>query len=380
MKKVLAIATAGMIALGVAIAWLFVHSAPAASTAREAVHAVPVVVAPVIQRDMPLSVTALGTVQAFNSVLVKPRVDGTLDQVAFVEGKAVHRGDLLAQIDPRPYQAQLQAAQAQKAHDAAQLANTERDIQRYTYLASQKIYPQQQLDTTRSQADALKATVAQDQAQIDNARVQLEYTTIRAPLDGLTGARLVDAGNMVHATDTTGLVLITQVHPIYVSFNLPQDALPALLSARAHGAVAVIASNRDASQLLDHGELSLIDNQIDATTGTIHCKATFANQQETLWPGQFVSLRIVLSTQHNALTVPSAAVQQGSNGNYVFVIKPDNTAELRQVNVASNENDTSVITRGLNQGDRVVVQGQFKLEDGTAVRIAGDAARDGTAP
>jgi membrane fusion protein, multidrug efflux system len=366
-------AASGVLLLGVGLAWLIVHPSPAVSATGVHAPAVPVVVAEVLQQEAPLTVTAPGTVQAFNSVLVKPRVDGTLDRVAFTEGQAVHRGDLLAQIDPRPFQAQLQAAQAQKAHDEAQLANQQRDIGRYTYLANQKIYPQQQLDSARATAAELKATVAQDQAQIDNARVQLDYATIRAPLDGLTGARLVDAGNMVHATDTTGLVLITQVQPIYVSFTLPQDVLPALLNARAHGAVAVVASNRDASQQLDSGVLSLIDNQIDPTTGTIHCKATFGNSKQTLWPGQFVSLRIVLATQQNALTIPSAAVQQGNNGDYVFVVKKDNTAELRPVTVASNENDVSVVSHGLVKGERVVVQGQFKLEDGSTVHITDES-------
>ncbi|MFC3652416.1 efflux RND transporter periplasmic adaptor subunit [Dyella humi] len=327
------------------------------------------IVAPVERRDAPRVLPAIGTVQAFNTVLVRPRVDGTLDQVAFVEGQRVHRGDLLAQIDPRPFETQLHAAVAQKAHDAAQLANVERDLTRFSYLASQKIYPQQQLDSARAQAEELKATVALDQANIDNASVQLGYATIRAPLDGLTGARLVDAGNMVHATDTTGLVMITQIHPIFVSFTLPQDALPALLAGRSQAPVEVIAQNRDGSQTLDKGVLSLIDNQIDATTGTIHCKATFDNAHETLWPGQFVALRVVLGIDHGALTVPSTAVQQGSNGNYVFVLMPDDTVALRNVEVASTADNQSVIARGIAQGDRVVVEGQFKLEDGTHVHV-----------
>lgn len=359
-------------------AW-FAYHAKSSSTAQAAgasSHAVPVVVARVERRDSPHELSAIGTVQAFNSVLVKARVDGTLDKVAFVEGQRVHRGDLLAQIDPRPFETQLHAATAQKAHDAAQLANVERDVTRYTYLAGQKIYPQQQLDTARAQADELKATVAMDQAQIDNARVQLSYTTILAPLDGLTGARLVDAGNMVHATDTNGLVLITQVHPISVSFTLPQDALPALLAARKQAPVEVVAANRDASQSLGKGVLSLIDNQIDATTGTIHCKATFENTDETLWPGQFVTLRVVLGVEHGAITVPAVAVQQGSSGTYVFVVMPDETVALRDVEIASTEDNRSVVAHGLAGGDRVVVEGQFKLEDGTHVRVVDGSSHD----
>lgn len=380
MRKWFVVSLLGVALLG---AWLVFRSGPSSSIAAKAdgaSRAVPVVVASVAQGDASSSISAIGTVQAFNAVLIRSRVDGTLEKVAFTEGQRVHQGDLLAQIDARPFEAQLHAALAQKAHDEAQLANVERDIDRYTYLASQKIYPQQQLDSARAQAAQLKATVAMDQAQIDNARVQLDYTTIRAPLDGLTGARLVDAGNMVHATDTTGLVLITQIHPIYVSFTLPQDALPALLAARRNAPVEVIAGNRDASRTLGKGVLTLIDNQIDAATGTIHCKATFDNDTETLWPGQFVSLRVVFGVAHDALTLPASAVQQGPTGTFVFVIKPDQTAALRYVEIASTEAGRSVVTRGVSKGEQVVVEGQFKLEDGTRVRMAQDAPHGQSGP
>ncbi|WP_284331835.1 efflux RND transporter periplasmic adaptor subunit [Dyella flagellata] len=359
-----------VVAVVLLVAWFVLHAltpADVVAKTKNRPDRIPVVVGVAEQVDAPNLLSAIGTVQAFNSVLVRSRVDGALEKVVFQEGQYVHAGDLLAQIDARPFEAQLHAVLAQKAHDESQLANVERDVERYTYLASQKIYPQQQLDGARAQAAQLKATVAMDQAQIDNARIQLGYTSIRAPIDGLTGARLVDAGNMVHATDTNGLVLITQVHPIYVSFTLPQDALPALLSERQRGTVTVIASNRDASQVLDQGALSLIDNQIDPSTGTIHCKATFKNGREMLWPGQFVSLKVVLAVQHDAVTVPSTAVQQGENGTYVFVVSQDQTAELRKVAIGPTNDGQSVVEQGLSKGDRVVVEGQFKLEDGSPV-------------
>ena len=373
-KKLFVLPVAGLLVLA---AWCL-YRPESSSSAKSATdpHSVPVVLAPVELRDAPLVLSTIGTVQAFNTVLVRARVDGTLERVAFVEGQRVRRGDLLAQIDPRPFENQLHMALAQKAHDAAQLANVERDITRFSYLANRNIVPAQTLDSTRAQAEELKATVAMDQAQIDNAHNELDYAAIRAPLDGLTGARLVDAGNMVHASDTNGLVLITQVQPISVSFTLPQDALPAMLSAQHQAPVEVVAKSRDASQELGKGVLSLIDNQIDATTGTIHCKATFENTNESLWPGQFVVLRIVLAVEHGAMTVPATAVQQGSNGTYVYVINSDNTAALRPVDVASTEDNRSVIARGITKGERVVVEGQFKLEDGTHVRVVEHTVHD----
>jgi multidrug efflux system membrane fusion protein len=331
--------------------------------------AVPVRVADVEVRDAPTTLSTIGTVQAYSSVLVRARVDGQLDKVAFAEGQDVHRGDLLAQLDPRPFEAQLRAALAQKDKDAAQFANAERDLARFSNLAYRGAVAAQTLDTTRALVNQLKATVEVDQAQVDNARIQLDYATIRAPLDGRTGARLVDAGNMVHASDNIGLVLITQIHPINVSFTLPQDVLPALLTQQRKAALRVAALGRDASQHLGDGALTLIDNQIDQGTGTIHCKATFDNAADLLWPGQFVALRVVLDIHRDALTIPATAVQSGVDGSYVFVVKGNGTVDLRHVEVASTERDRSVITRGLSIGERVVVEGQYKLESGTHVRI-----------
>ncbi|MFC5742815.1 efflux RND transporter periplasmic adaptor subunit [Dyella tabacisoli] len=370
MKKLLSFV--GLLALGSAAWWLFqTHlSAPHAAAADVSQkNAVPILAASVERQDTPAVISAIGTAQAYNSVTVRTRVDGQLDKVAFVEGQEVHRGDLLAQLDSRPFEAQLRSALAQKDRDAAQLANVERDLARFSDLAHRGAIPAQTLDTTRAQVDQLKATVEMDQAQIENARIALGYTTIRAPLDGRTGARLVDAGNMVHATDSNGLVLITQVHPITVSFSLPQDELPALLASQRKAALQVTALSRDASQQLGQGVISLIDNQIDSTTGTIHCKATFDNATNLLWPGQFVVLHVVLDMHRDALTVPATAVQLGTDGTYVFIVTSKGTADLRHVEVAFTEANRSVIARGVSQGERVVTEGQYHLEPGTPVRI-----------
>jgi multidrug efflux system membrane fusion protein len=331
--------------------------------------AVPVRVATAELRDVSDSATTIGTVQAYNTVLVRPRVDGQLERVTFVEGQDVRRGDVLAQIDPRPLEAQLHAALAQRDKDAAQLANAEHDLERFADLAHRGAISAQTLDSNRAQVNQLKAAIKADEAQIDNARIQLEYATIRAPLDGRTGARLIDAGNMVHASDNNGLVTITQIHPIFVTFSLPQDKLSALVAGQSQSALRVIALSRDSNEQLAAGELSLIDNQIDAASGTIRCKATFDNASGQLWPGQFVTARIVLGVRHNAVTIPAAAVQSGSDGANAFVISEKNIAELRHVEIARADDDRDVVIRGLSAGERVVTEGQYKIESGTRVRI-----------
>jgi multidrug efflux system membrane fusion protein len=354
-----------------AAVWLLLKGpglTPPAAVANPKNDAIPIRIADVEVRDAPTTLNTIGTVQAYSSVLVRTRVDGQLDKVMFAEGQDVHRGDLLAQLDPRPFEAQLRAAQAQKDKDAAQLANVEHDLERFSNLAYRGAVPAQTLDTTRAQVNQLKATVGVDQAQVDTARLQLEYATIHAPLDGRTGARLVDAGNMVHASDTNGLVLITQIHPINVSFTLPQDILPVLVAQQRKAGLRVAALSRDASQHLGDGTLTLIDNQIDQATGTIHCKAIFDNAADLLWPGEFVALRVVLDVHRDALTIPATAVQSGAEGSYVFVVKGNGTVDLRRVEVASTEMDRSVIARGLSAGEQVVIEGQYKLESGTPVR------------
>jgi len=373
MRKMIVLGAACALAV---MAWFVFHDLLSARrvSAPDAAKKVPVQVAQVAREDTPVVIDAIGTVQAYNSVLVRSRVDGQLEKVAFVEGQDVKQGDLLAQLDPRPARAQLQLAIAQKAKDAAQLANTQRDLARFSELSHRGAVPVQTLDATRAQADQLQAALDADTALIDSARLQLEYTTIRAPIDGRVGARLVDAGNMVHASDTTGIVLLAQIHPVSIGFSVPQDLLPALQAQQRKAPLKVSALSRDTSQQLGSGELVLIDNQIDAASGTIRCKATFENSQDLLWPGQFVNVDVVLDTHRDALGIPSTAVQSGIAGPYVFIVTDKGTAELRRIEVGSSRNGRTAISRGLATGERVVIQGQYKLETGTPVRIVEHAA------
>jgi multidrug efflux system membrane fusion protein len=328
---------------------------------------VPVTVAPVVRQNVPVLLRNIGTVQAFQSVLVRPRVDGTIDKVLFTEGQDVKPGDVLVQIDPRPYAATLAAAKAKRASDQAQLANAQRDLARYSSLARSDFASRQQMDTQAAMVAQLTATVQGDDAAIATAQLNLDFTTIRSPIAGRTGLRLVDAGNLVHATDTTGLVTITQIHPIAVIFTLPQDDLPAIQTAMAKGTLPVMAYSSDDATLLDTGKLETIDNQIDASTGTIKLKAVFPNPQSRLWPGQFVNARLQTRTLDNAETVPSGAIQHGPYGLYVFVVKPDATVALAPVTVIQDDGTTAVIAQGVADGTQVVVAGQARLQAGTKV-------------
>jgi multidrug efflux system membrane fusion protein len=304
--------------------------------------AVPVTVAAVTRQDVPLLLEGIGTVQPVNIVTIRSRVDGELQKVFFTEGQEVKAGDPLAQIDPRPFQAALDEATAKKAQDEAQLANAQRDLERYEALARKDFSSRQQFDTQKAQVAQFQALVQGDQASIDNARIQLDYAAIRSPIDGRAGFRLVDPGNIVHAADATGIVVVTQMHPISVVFTLPELHLA-------------------------DGVLKLIDNQIDETTGTIRLKAEFDNADGALWPGEFVMAQLLLRTDAKVLTVPSTAVQRGPNGLYVYVVKPDNTAELRPVEADRLEQAVAVISSGLDEGERVVVSGHLKVQPGAAV-------------
>jgi membrane fusion protein, multidrug efflux system len=329
----------------------------------------PVEVAAASHADVPVYLEGLGTVQAFNTVTVKTRVDGQIQKVSFVEGQHVKAGDLLVQIDPRPYQASYDQVVAKKAQDEAQLANAKLDLDRYTALLKASAAPRQQADTQRALVTQLEATLRVDQGAIDAAKVQLDYTAIASPIDGVTGIRLVDQGNIVHATDTNGIVVVTQLQPISVVFSLPEDNLQSVSQAMAQGPVAVAALSRDGKTELDRGTLLLIDNMIDQTTGTIRLKATFPNPHNALWPGQFLNIRLLLQTEHNVLTVPSAAVGRGPDGLFTYVVKPDSTVEMRTVTVGQDTGAIAVIASGLAPGDRVVTAGQYRVQPGALVQI-----------
>ena len=331
--------------------------------------AVPITAGMAEVKDVAVYLTGLGTVQAFNTVTVNTRVDGQLDKVNFTEGQNVKVGDVLAQIDPRPFQAALNLAHATKAKDQAQLANAKVDLQRYQK-AGHLANTQQQIDTQAALVQQLEATIQADQANIDAAQVQLDYTSIKAPLSGRTGIRLVDQGNIVHATSTTGLVVITQLQPISVVFTLPQDQLQEVIHQMTSTStpLQVVAQGRANQQELGRGTLAFADNQIDQTTGSLRFKATFSNQGYTLWPGQYVNIQLLLKTLPKVVTVPSTAVQRGPNGMYVYAIKPDSTVAMQPVNVGQMNSDTSVIEKGLNPGVRVVIAGQYRLQPGTRVQ------------
>jgi membrane fusion protein, multidrug efflux system len=352
--------------------WL---EAPAAATVEPAGAAgVPVDAATASRADVPVYLRGLGTVQAYNTVTVHSRVDGEIVKIAFTEGQDVKTGDLLAELDPRPLQAQLDQATAKQAQDQAQLDNAKLDLARFQTLGQREFASRQSIDTQAATVRQLDATIKGDQAMIDNAKVQLGYTTITSPIDGRTGVRLVDQGNIVHATDPTGLVVITQLRPISLVFTLAEDNLPAISKAMAGRALTVIALSRDEKDQYGEGTLSLVDNQIDQSTGTVRPKATFPNTDLALWPGQFVNARLLLRTESNVVTVPSDAVQRGAQGMYAYVVKPDSTVALQPVKVGQISAGTAVIESGIEEGQRVVVAGQYRLQPGAKVVPRADAS------
>ncbi|NMM82348.1 efflux transporter periplasmic adaptor subunit [Acidovorax sp. SRB_14] len=354
-----------------ASAWYFSRPAPAArSTAAPPVR---VITAPVLSQAVPIYQTGLGTVTAAQSVTVKTRIDGQLDQVGFTEGQDVKAGQMLARIDPRTLLAQLAQAQAQRARDQAQLMNARSDLQRFVRLIGEDAATQQQLDTQKALVAQLQASVQTDDAQVQYAQVQLSFTTILAPISGRVGARLVDPGNIVHATDANGLVVINQIDPIAVVFTLPEDAFQDINRAlqASHEPLAVQAYPRESQELLGSGTLVLLNNQIDPATGTVQLKARFPNPQHRLWPGQFVNVRLLLGMRDQALTVPAAAVQRSQDGTYAYVVRADGrTVQNQAITVAQIQDGLAVITQGLSAGQRVVVAGQYKLKPGSAIAEA----------
>jgi len=339
------------------------------ATARTGPPPVPVVAGTAAQKDVPIYLDGLGTVQAFNTVTVHVQVDGQLQKVAFVEGQDVHTGDLLAQIDPESYRAQVEEAEAKKAQDEAQLANARLDLKRDAEQLASNIVAQQVYDTQKTLVDQFGAAVKADEAAIDFANIQLNYTTIVSPIDGRVGVRLVDQGNIVHTTDTNGLVVVTQLHPISVIFTLPEQTLTDIRKYTTSADFAVLAVDRDNSTVLGEGKLAVIDNRIDVSTGTILLKATFPNDDLGLWPGQFVNARLLLTTRKGGVVVPASVVQRGPEGSYAFVIKDDQTVELRPVKVAQIERGEALIDSGLRPGEQVVVDGQYRLQAGSKVKL-----------
>jgi len=365
----------GTLAVLAAAVWLWLppRRSDAAGPPKDGGGAIAVDVAHVKRNDVPVYLDGLGTIQAFNTVTVTARVDGELQKIAFEEGKTVKKGDLLAQIDPRPFQAALGLSLAAKAKDEAQLQSAKADLERYLTLAPENLASKQILDAQRAAVAGLEAQIKGDQASIDNARTQLQYTTIASPIQGRTGIRRVDVGNNVRATDTGGIVVVTQLQPISLIFTLPEDALSVVGSALSAGTVTVEAMSRDGSTELDRGTVTLIDNQIDQTTGTIRLKAVFPNPQNKLWPGQYVDARVLVRTDKGALTIPAAAVQRGPDGMFTYVVKADSTVEVRPLKVGEESGAVMVVQDGITEGERVVTSNQYRLQPGAQVKIAREA-------
>lgn len=330
---------------------------------------IPVVAGVVEKRDVPIYLDGIGTAQAFNTVTVNARIDGEVKKVAFTEGQDVQAGELLAQIDDAPYQAAYDQAVAKKGQDEAQLANARLNMTRDVDLFAKKAISTQERDTQQALVNQLDATVKADAAAIASAKVQLDYTRITAPIAGRTGIRLVDQGNIVHAADRTGIVVLTQLKPISLIFTLPEQDLVSIKTEMASaGKLTVLAVDRDSQTVLDEGTLSVIDNQIDTTTGTIRLKATFPNAKLSLWPGQFVNARLLLTVRKDGLSVPASVVQRGPQGTFAFVIKSDDTVEIRPVKVGPIDQGRALVESGLEAGERIVIDGQYKLQAGSHVR------------
>jgi multidrug efflux system membrane fusion protein len=368
-RWVLLIAAVGLMGY---FGWQQYHRADQATAANNAQKpaqpAVRVTIAPVEKVDFPVYLTGLGTVQGFNTVVVRTRVDGQIDKIAFQEGQLVKQGDLLAEIDPRPFRAALDQAKAKKAQDEASLANANLDLQRYTKLG--EFATRQQTDTQRSTVAQLTAQIAADDAAIANAQTQFDYTAIKSPISGVAGLRQVDIGNIVNASTQTGIVTIAQIEPIAVIFTAPEEQLTDINEAQSIQPLKVIAITTDGKKPLAEGKLSVVNNQVDATSGTIRLKAVFDNKNHALWPGQSVSTRLLVKTLKDAAVVPDEAIQHGTDGLYAYVVNQDNKAELRKVKVSQSIDGRSVVDDGLSPGQQVITAGQYKVQPGTLVSTA----------
>jgi multidrug efflux system membrane fusion protein len=352
------------------LVWQHVHAKRVAAKAAAArpPPAVPVTVVAAQTADFPVFLNGLGTVQPYDTVTVRSRVDGQITKIAFRQGQMVNAGDLLVQIDPRPYQAALDQARAKKAQDEASLKDAQLNLQRYGLLNKQQFASRQQFDTQASTVDQLIAQIEGDQAMIDNAQTQVSYTTITSPLAGRAGFRLVDPGNIVHAADTTGIVTIVKLQPISVVFTATEDELPQISRALAAGTVPAIALSTNGATTIAQGKLALIDNNIDQASGTISMKATFENVDNALWPGLSVSTRLQVDMLKGVVVIPSDAVQHGPNGRYVYLVGEDNKAAMQEIKVGPEDNGRSVVLQGLAAGQKVVTEGQYRVQPGTLLQ------------
>jgi membrane fusion protein, multidrug efflux system len=356
------------------------HAFEAKAAPTPAVPTAPVVAGVVTSHDVPVYLQGVGTVIAYNTVIVRSQIQGQITKINFTEGQAVKTGDLLAVIDPRPYQAQLDQANANRSRDQAQLTNAEANLKRYTTLGNQGWATPQLVETQTAQVAQLEAAIKADEATIEWAQTQLSYTQLTSPIDGVTGIRQVDIGNIIHPTDPNGLVVVTQVEPISVIFTLPETALPQIQEHLANGSLKVEAYSQDNTMKLDEGSLDFIDNEIVQTTGSVRFRANFPNKEHRLWPGELVNAWLLLDTRHDGLTVPASAVQQGPQGPYVYVINADSTVTVRPVKVGQVSGGQALIDSGLSAGEQVVVDGQYKLQPGIHVTILhGKAAEEAAA-
>jgi multidrug efflux system membrane fusion protein len=356
-----------LVIVGGVIAYQLHARSQAASKDNGSTSALSVGVSTVEKKDVPYYLSGLGSVTAFNTVTVHTRVDGQLMEVNFKEGQFVRAGDVLATIDSRPYQVALDQAQGQLSKDLASQADAKVDLGRYQQLWQEGVVPRQQLDTQQATVGQFDGAIQSDKAQIDNEKLQLTYCKITSPIDGRVGLRLVDPGNIVHAADTNGMLVITQVQPISVIFTLPEDNIPAVISVMKKRQMTVEAYGRDNKQLLATGKLLTPDNQIDPTTGTLRFKSEFTNQDSSLWPNQFVNIRLFLDVRQNAILVNSAAIQKGAQGAFVYLVDANNQAQVRQVQVDFTEGNSTIVSKGLSAGEIVVVDGAEKLQSGSPV-------------
>jgi multidrug efflux system membrane fusion protein len=342
----------------------------------------PIVAGAVAQHDVPIYLTGVGTVIAYNTDVVRAQIQGQIISINFTEGQTVHAGDLLAQIDPRPYQALIDQYTGNLERDQAQLKNAQANLTRYTTLGDKGWATPQLIETQQAQVGELQAAIKSDQALIDAAKVQLSYTRLTSPIDGVVGIRQIDVGNIISPSNTNGLVVVTQLHPISLIFTLPETSLPQIQQQQQNTKTpfTVFAYNQDNSILLDKGELGLVNNEILQTTGSIQLKANFGNSANKLWPGELVNARLLVDTRHNGLTVPAGVVQQGAKGPYAYVVNPDNTVAIRPIKVAQIADGQALIDSGLKANEQVVVDGQYKLQPGTHVTILhGQAAQEAAA-